>query len=225
MGSKELKVCQRDLMPLERYARTLGITLDKGQLDQFELYTTELLEWNRRINLTGLKTKEEVVVHHHMDSITPGRYLLETKRLMDFGTGAGFPGIPLKIAMPDIELYLVEARRKKLSFLRNVVLSLSLDNVHLCHGRVEDKMFCEEHRESMDTVITRAALKVRQVLDAGHVIVREGGRIVIMKGAMRPQEVREIESFMSEHGTKGIETLPYTLPGMERERYLIVVTR
>jgi 16S rRNA (guanine527-N7)-methyltransferase len=214
-----------DLTPLKIYAKGIGLELEEWQIEKFYEFTQELFEWNNKINLTSLKNLEEILIHHYLDSIVPGPYLVGIKTLMDIATGAGFPGIPLKILRPEIELYLVEAKRKRISFLRNLTMRLSLENVHLFHGRAEDKEVLRNFRENIDAVITRASLKSEQVLKIGYWIIKKGGKILIMKGDLSLKEMREIESFVEKSESQGKEIISYMLPGMTKKRNLIIITK
>jgi 16S rRNA (guanine527-N7)-methyltransferase len=170
---------------LDEGAQELGIRLTPLQLDQFEIYFKELADWNQRINLTSVVGYEEVQVKHFLDSLTvalavPGG-LASAESVIDLGAGAGFPGLPLKVAFPHLRLVLVESVGKKTDFLRHVVAILGLSGVDVHTGRAERLAHEPELREAFDVVATRALAGLAVLAEYTLPFCREGGVMVALK--------------------------------------------
>jgi 16S rRNA (guanine527-N7)-methyltransferase len=164
-------------------ADLLGVELDEGQLCQFDIYRNELLRWNEKINLISEKSAGEIITRHFLDSLSAARFIPEGEPCMlDAGTGAGFPGIPLKIALPGIKLYLLEANRKKISFLKNVIRELELDQIQIIHDRTENVLSREIWRGKFGVVISRAAFKLPDLLDMADYFLGPKGLLITLKG-------------------------------------------
>jgi 16S rRNA (guanine527-N7)-methyltransferase len=164
-------------------ATDLGISLNDGQLSLFAVYLRELLAWNEKINLVSVKSDLDIPIKHFIDSLTPLPLLKDTsKRLLDIGTGAGFPGVPLKIAMPSLKVFLLEASRKKASFLKHIIRTLDLDGITVIHNRVEHIMQDDTYKGFFDTVISRATLKIPDLLRFGAWFLCDNGILIAMKG-------------------------------------------
>lgn len=166
-------------------AQELGITLSSGQVASFELYYRELVDWNARMNLTAITDYEEVQVKHFLDSLTcvlamearaPGQHLL------DVGSGAGFPGLVLQIACPELEVTLLEATRKKAAFLRYISERLGLAKVRIVNARAEDAGRDPEHREAYDWVVARAVADLAELVEYMLPFCRPGGACLALKG-------------------------------------------
>jgi 16S rRNA (guanine527-N7)-methyltransferase len=164
-------------------AGALDITLAERELSLFRLYKEELITWNRIVSLVAIKSPLDIPIKHFIDSLTALPLLpREGKRLLDIGTGAGFPGLPLKIIRPDLDLHLLEASRKKVSFLKELTRKLGLPGVTIIHERVEEVMKNSRLRESFDCVISRAAFKMPELLNMGLHFLRPGGLLAAMRG-------------------------------------------
>ncbi len=164
-------------------AGELGITLAERELSLFRLYKKELITWNRIVSLVSVKSPLDIPIKHFIDSLTALPLLpREGKRLLDIGTGAGFPGLPLKIIRPDLDLHLLEASRKKVSFLKELTRKLGLPGVTIIHERVEEVMKNSHLHESFDCVISRAAFKMPELLNMGLHFLRPGGLLAAMRG-------------------------------------------
>jgi 16S rRNA (guanine527-N7)-methyltransferase len=174
---------ERLLKLLEESAAAVHVALDQRALALFDRFYRELLVWNEKINLVSFHTPEEVVIKHFVDSLTPLPYLDRPRgRLLDIGSGGGFPGIPLKIACPGLNVSLLEASRKKSSFLRHLLRSLPLEQAEVIHVRVESAMRGETHHGKFDTVISRAAFKLPELFTMGRFFLTPGGLLIAMKG-------------------------------------------
>jgi 16S rRNA (guanine527-N7)-methyltransferase len=164
-------------------AGALGITLAERELALFSIYERELITWNRIISLVAVKSPLDLPIKHFIDSLTALPLLpQEGGRLLDIGTGAGFPGLPLKIIHREIALHLLEASRKKVSFLKELIRKLGLPGVTIIHERVEQTMNSGRLHESFDCVISRAAFKMSELLNMGLHFLRPGGLLLAMRG-------------------------------------------
>jgi 16S rRNA (guanine527-N7)-methyltransferase len=157
-------------------AAAIGVRLGAAELDLFAAYHREILFWNRRINLVSERSSREIVVRHFIDSLTPVPFLDRPEgTLIDLGSGGGFPGIPLRIALPGLQLFLVEALRKKSSFLSQVVRSLGLGGVQVIRERVEEMTAGGNLFGRFDTVISRAAFKLPDLIRTASFFLKPGG--------------------------------------------------
>ena len=138
------------------YGEQIDITFEKSQIEQFYKYMNLLIEWNEKINLTAIIEPEEIILKHFIDSLTICKYIENNATLADVGTGAGFPGIPLKIYRPDIKITLVDSLNKRINFLNEVINNLELKNIVTIHSRVEDFGKNKNYREKYDYVTARA---------------------------------------------------------------------
>ncbi|MFZ6031558.1 MAG: 16S rRNA (guanine(527)-N(7))-methyltransferase RsmG [Chloroflexota bacterium] len=205
----------------------LGIRLSNGQLAALEVYERELLAWNSRFNLTAIRDAESVRIKHFLDSLTCTLALREvpTERVIDVGTGAGFPGIPLKILCPHMKLTLIESIGKKANFCRHVIKLLKLDNVEVIQERIEVLGQSPVHRERYDWALARAVAVLPTLSEYLLPLVRVGGRALAMKGESGPAEAQSAERAMRILGGHLRQIVPVTLPGVAEDRYLIVVDK
>ncbi len=172
-----------DMLLLREGAGLLGIELTEKQLASFDLYQSELRLWNTKTNLISENTSDEIVTRHFLDSLTAARFIInQNARIVDIGCGAGFPGIPLKIALPSLQLYLLETNRKKVSFLKHIIRLLNLQNTFTLHDRTENILQTETWREKFDVVTSRAALKLPDLLSLGDYFLVPGGLLIALKG-------------------------------------------
>ena len=204
-------------------AEQIGITLTSQVVASYLFYIKELKKWNQRINLTSLETDREIAVKHFLDSLTIAPFLQDATQVLDIGTGAGFPGLPLKILSPSIELCLLESSQKKCSFLRHIVRGLKLANVEIVHGRAEDKKMAERYGGVFDLVLSRALADLPTSLQLALPYAKRGGRIVGMRGRQGEQE-RDATDWRS-LGLQLIEQRKMILPFVEEQRVLLIFQR
>lgn len=179
---------------LSEGAAAIGIRLGPAELDRFATYHREILLWNRRINLVSERSAQEIVIRHFLDSLTPAPFLDRPDgALIDLGSGGGFPGIPLRIALPGLHLSLVEASRKKSSFLSHAVRTLRLDGVQVIRKRVEELTAGEAFAGRFDTLISRAAFKLPDLIRTASFFLKPGGQLIAMKGPDPQEEMEETE--------------------------------
>jgi len=191
---------ENELRNLAQSAHKLGIELSAGQLDQFSTYQQELLRWNAKTNLISEKSAQEIVSRHFLDSLTAFNFIAKPDaRIVDIGCGAGFPGIPLKIASPDLRLYLVETNRKKVSFLKNVLRVLRLPDAFVLHDRVEN-LLVDQWKDFFDVLISRAAFKLPDMLPWGAFFLATGGKLVALKGRDMDSEFSQGADAAAQYG-------------------------
>ncbi len=213
---------------LAQQARTLlGIQLSSRQLNALEIYERELLHWNEHTNLTAIREPEQIRIKHFLDSLTCLMVMRETPpaRIVDVGTGAGFPGLPLKIIYPAMQLTLVESVGKKADFCRHVVQTLGLDGVQVVQERAEVLGQMAEHRQQYDWALARAVAVMNVLVEYLLPLVRIGGAALALKGESAPAEAHA-----SEHATRLLgghlrKLIPITLPGVVEDRYLVVIDK
>jgi 16S rRNA (guanine527-N7)-methyltransferase len=164
-------------------AQKLGIILNATQIEQFTVYQQELLKWNAKINLISEKSAKEIVSRHFLDSLTALQFIdNHNARIIDIGSGAGFPGIPLKIACPELQLYLLESNRKKVSFLKHIIRLLGLTETFVLHERVENVIKNIKWKDCFDITISRAAFKLPELLSFGAFFLAPQGKLIALKG-------------------------------------------
>lgn len=213
---------------LKSGAKKLGLRLNQRQLEQFHIYYQELIDWNQRINLTRITGYEEVQVKHFLDSLT---VMLALKpemgkfRLIDVGTGAGLPGIPLKILLPDVELVLLESTAKKTNFLRHLGRRLGLDNVEVVTGRAENVAHETQYREKFEMVLSRAVAPLPTLAELALPFCAVGGSFVAQKKGAIDREVNQSARAISRLGGSLREVKKVDLEEFADERWLIVIDK
>jgi 16S rRNA (guanine527-N7)-methyltransferase len=205
----------------------LGLKLKTRQLEAFDWYASELVEWDRRFNLTAVTDTQGIEVKHFLDSLTclqamgPG----PTGRVVDTGTGAGFPGLPLKIVCPQLELTLVESIGKKVEFCHHVVRSLGLEGVEIVHDRVERVGHQPGHRGAYDWALARAVASMPVLVEYLLPLLKLGGRAVIQKGETGLAEAHTAEGALRILGGRVDQLISIELPTVVECRYLVVVIK
>ncbi|MUG47882.1 16S rRNA (guanine(527)-N(7))-methyltransferase RsmG [Paenibacillus woosongensis] len=207
--------------------RDHGIEVNAEQLTQFETYFKELVSWNEKMNLTGITEREQVYVKHFYDSISLAFHMnmRDIQSLADIGSGAGFPGIPLKICFPQLKLTIVDSLNKRIHFLQNIVDQLSLDGVELIHGRAEDIARKPQYRDQFDLVTARAVARMAVLNEFCLPFVKVGGVFAAMKGSDPREEVEEAARSMKVLNGKLIGSHHFTLPMEDSDRHIILVKK
>jgi len=205
----------------------IGVSLSARQMAALEHYERELLEWNERFNLTAIRDVEGIRTKHFLDSLSCLLVLKDPHptRLIDIGTGAGFPGIPLKIVLPNLKLTLVESVGKKVNFCRHMVQVLNLDAVEVLQARAEDLGMDRAYRERYDWAVARAVAGMPTLAEYLLPLVRVGGAILAQKGESGPTEVHGAEHAFQLLGGRVRKLLKFNLPGIVEDRYLIVIDK
>ncbi len=197
---------------------------DKGK-ERLKTYAEMLVAWNEKINLTTILDDEGIAVKHFIDSFTILPQLKKGARLIDVGTGAGFPGIPLAIVRPDIQVTLVDSLRKKVDFLEEVIKELALTNIRAFHSRAEDFARLPKHREKYDVAVARAVALLPALLEYCLPFVKVGGQFIAMKGPDGANELSSAGKALSILGGTCEGTKTFTLPGTDMQRCLISVQK
>ena len=214
---------------LESGAQNLGLYLSPGQLEQFEVYYRELVDWNRKINLTSITDYEEVQTKHFLDSLTVATAMPPSTgnnlRVIDVGTGAGLPGIPLKILLPGIRLTLLEATAKKAKFLGHLMERLGLDSVEIVVGRAEEAAHEVQYREKFDLVLSRAVASLPALVELTLPFCTAGGRFVAQKKGDIEQEVKQSYKAIAAMGGRLSEIRLIELEKLDDKRYLIIIDK
>lgn len=204
-----------------------GIEVSDEQLKQFERYYEVLVEWNEKMNLTGITEREQVYIKHFYDSISLAFHVPmgEMRSMADIGSGAGFPGIPLKICYPHLQLTIVDSLNKRIQFLQHVVNEIGLSQVRLLHGRAEDLGRQEELRDAFDLVTARAVARMAVLNEFCLPFAKPGGLFVAMKGSDPKDEVKEAARSLTELKGKWISTPEFSLPLENSERHLVIIQK
>jgi 16S rRNA (guanine527-N7)-methyltransferase len=213
---------------LLRHARTIaGVHLTGTQYRDFQCYEHTLVEWNQRINLTAIKDPGQIQIKHFLDSLTCMVAMSESTRdrVIDVGTGAGFPGMPLKIACPEIQLTLVESIGKKAEFCRQLAQTLEMQGVEIVQDRAETIGQSPQHRQKYDWAVARAVAEMAVLAEYLLPLVRVGGSMLAMKGERAPAETQQAEYAIQMLGGRIRKLVHVTLPGVAEERYLVIIDK
>lgn len=205
----------------------LGIQISEDQLSAFEVYEQQLIEWNDRYNLTAIDNPKQIRVKHFLDSLSCVLALRNspTDHIVDVGTGAGFPGLPLKIICPTINMTLIESVGKKTAFCQHIIQTINLQNVNILQERAEILASHPDMREKNDWAIARAVATLPVLVEYLLPLVRVGGFALAMKGESGPAEAQSAEQAIHILGGQIQQLIPVTLPSVEDERYLVVIEK
>lgn len=212
-GSTQISAFERRLV---QGAEELGLTLSPAQVRLLETHARELMAWNRKMNLTAIRSPEAIAEKHFIDALAVSRFITREKKIMDMGTGGGFPSLPLKIIHPGIAFTLVDAVRKKVTFLNHVIRTLGLDGIRADHARVEELALTEGVAGTFDAVISRGFAQLDVFVALALPMLRPGGVIWAMKGEDGTSEITPDLA-----GRFRIRTDDYRLPFEKSGRVLI----
>ena len=203
----------------------LGITLSEIQLKQFYNYMNLLIEWNKKINLTAITEPDEIILKHFVDSLTISKYIPDGTKLVDVGTGAGFPGIPLKIYRQDIEITLLDSLQKRINFLDEVIRELNLEKIETLHSRAEDFGKDKKYREKFDIATSRAVANLATLSEYLLPLVKIGGKVISMKGSLIEEELENSKNAIKILGGKIEKVDEFNLPNSDISRNIILINK
>lgn len=209
----------------------LGIPYTEQMLEQLQTYYEMMVEKNKVMNLTAVTEKDEVITKHFLDSLCFAKvYLPKRKggfspRIIDIGTGAGFPGIPLKIFFPEIRIVLLDSLQKRINFLQDVVSKLDLEGISCIHGRAEELSGKAEYREKFDYAVSRAVARLASLSELCVPFVKAGGQFLAYKSEGAAEEIDEAGEALSTLGCRKVEILTYSIPQSDLPRKMVVATK
>lgn len=201
-----------------------GIETNDTMLSNFVKYRELLAEWNEHMNLTGIVDEKEVFIKHFLDSVScvEKGYIKDGVSIIDVGTGAGFPGLPLRISLPNIKLTLLDSLNKRINFLQEVSTSLNLDSIEFIHGRAEDFGKSPEYREQFDIATARAVAGLPVLMEFCVPFVKVGGYFVCLKGPNANTELEESKAAMEALGVEFMEKIDVELPQTDLKHNILV---
>lgn len=206
---------------IEEYLIKLNLNVTSIEKEQLYIYMNEILKWNEKINLTAIKEENEFIVKHFIDSLTINKYLQRYQDIIDIGTGAGFPGIPLAIANKNKKFLLIDSVNKKLNVIKDINKKLKLNNVNIIHTRAEDLANKEAYREKYDVATTRAVSGIPTILEYMLPFLKIGGQAICMKGPNYEEELNESKNAIKILGGKFEKVENIKLNFLERNIIII----
>lgn len=209
---------------LKNAVSTLEINLNEEQLEQFYNYKKLVIEWNEKINLTAITDDFEFIIKHFVDSLTINKYIEKEKTIIDIGTGAGFPGIPLKI-LNNNKIVLFDSLNKRLKVLEDIIEKIKLNNIETLHGRAEETFKNKEYREKYDIATSRAVASLNVLVELMLPAVKVGGKCICMKGNNAEIEIEEAREAIKVLGGKIDKVEKIILPEMNLERTIIIIKK
>lgn len=207
------------------YLDEMNIVLNDKQIEQFYEYMNLLLNWNEKINLTAIIEPKEIILKHFIDSLTINKYIEKNKNLVDIGTGAGFPGIPLKILRPDLKITLLDSLNKRINFLNEVIKILKLENIDAVHSRIEEFAKNKRHRESFDYVTSRAVANLTVLAEYMIPLSIIGGSCICMKAGNIEEEKNESLKAIEILGGRIEKIQEFNLPKSDIKRNIILINK
>ena len=210
---------------MQEKSNVLGIRFSVEQTEQFFEYMNLLIEWNEKMNLTAIIEPEEIILKHFIDSITILKEIPDGSKLVDVGTGAGFPGIPLSIMNSTLKITLVDSLNKRLIFLQEVISKLQLQNVEIVHARAEEFGQNKKYRESFDIATSRAVANLSTLSEYLIPLVKLGGKTINMKAANAKEEINEAQKAIDTLGGTIEKVEEFSLPQSDIGRTVIIIKK
>ena len=203
----------------------LGINLSEIQLKQFYNYMNLLIEWNKKVNLTAITKPDEIILKHFVDSLTISKYISDGTKVVDVGTGAGFPGIPLKIVRQDVDITLLDSLQKRINFLDEVINELNLEKITTVHSRVEDFGKNKKYREEFDIATSRAVANLSTLSEYLLPLVKVGGKVISMKGSLIQEELENSKNAIKILGGQIEKVDEFDLPNSDISRNIVLIDK
>ena len=207
------------------YGKEINIVFTEEQLQKFYQYMNLLIEWNEKINLTAIVEPKEIILKHFIDSLTIIKYIEPNKSVIDIGTGAGFPGIPVKIMREDLDITLLDSLNKRIHFLNEVIQKLELKNITAIHARIEEFAKNKQYREAFDVATSRAVANLTTLSEYMLPMVDLKGMAICMKGSEINEEVSKSKNSIKLLGGKIDKIEEFTLPKSDNRRNLILIKK
>ena len=205
--------------------KDFNIKINDEQIKKFMNYMNLLLEWNEKINLTAITQPDEVKLKHFVDSLTVLKYINDDDKVIDIGTGAGFPGIPLKIMKGNTKITLLDSLNKRINFLNIVIETLNLRNIQAIHGRAEEIARNKLYREKYDVTVSRAVANLSTLTEYMLPFVKVGGKCICMKGANVNEELERAQNAIKELGGEIERVDNFYLSDNDNERNIIIIRK
>jgi 16S rRNA (guanine527-N7)-methyltransferase len=203
-------------------ARQLGVEIDAGITTQFSIHASELIKWNRKLNLTSITHPEDLAVKHFLDSLAPANFIPDNARMLDIGSGGGFPGIPLKILNPSLKVMLIDGTRRKVNFLKHALRILKLESIEAHQIRAENLHEDPAYASLFDVIISRALSPLKLFVKMALPLLAQQGIIMAMKGEVNPEELNAVDLDGLEDRYH-LEVKNYRLHSIEAPRSLVII--
>ncbi|MCE9677340.1 16S rRNA (guanine(527)-N(7))-methyltransferase RsmG [Paraclostridium bifermentans] len=209
---------------LKKGIEDLGLKCSDETIDKFSKYREILVEWNQKMNLTGIEEEKEVYIKHFLDSVAAVKkgYIKDGMSIIDVGTGAGFPGLPLRICLENSKVTLLDSLNKRINFLSEVCTNINIDDIELIHGRAEDFGKDEKYREQYDIATARAVAGLPILMEFCVPLIKVGGYFVCLKGPNADTELEESRKAMEVLGLEFVEKIDVELPEIELKHNIVV---
>ena len=217
-------------MELEEFKKFFEEQLEQNHIDieieveEFYIYMKNILEWNEKINVTNIKEEKEFIIKHFIDSLTISKYIENNNRVLDIGTGGGFPGIPLKLSNKTIKATLIDSVNKKITVVNDGIQKLKLEKVEAIHTRAEDLAKIKDYRENFDIVVTRAVSNLSTIVEYMLPFLKIGGKAICMKGPNYEEELEEAKKAINVLGGT-IQEINKIKISEEFERNIIIIKK
>lgn len=208
---------------LQKIFKKYQINISNLQEKQFDTYFSMLVETNKFMNLTAITEEQDVLIKHFLDSVLPIEHIPQNASVVDVGTGAGFPALPLKIVRPDLNISMVDSLNKRINFLNNVIISLALDNISATHARAED--FAKKHREAFDVAVARAVAPLNTLSEYLLPLLKIGGIAVIYKSSKLDEELTAATKAIDVLGGQVDKILTYNIEEGQLERNVLIIKK
>lgn len=208
---------------LSVHAKEFGFSLSQDSIAKFDLYLRELKSWNQKFNLTAIKEERDIVIKHFLDSLTPLRLIKPGSTMLDIGSGAGFPGIPLKILEPSLNVTLLDSVNKKVTFMKHIIAELGLTGIEAVHGRAEE--LGKTRKGRFDVVISRALTNLPDFIKLGEPFLTPDGILIAMKGSRANEEVKEAAKVLGQKKMRIRDIVRLSLPSGAGERGIVILER